>query len=89
MITAHLDIKGKVQGVFFRGTAKKIAEKYRITGWIKNTVDGNVEAMITGEKSAVEMFIDWCKKGPENAEVDEVEVSYPDEISFKAFTVIR
>jgi acylphosphatase len=87
MPTVHLDIKGKVQGVFFRATAKKVAENYNLTGWIKNKSNGNVEAIVTGEKNRVEMFIDWCKKGPENARVTEVSITDEEEIVFNNFFV--
>jgi acylphosphatase len=51
MITVHLLIEGEVQGVFYRATAKEIADKLGITGWIKNTWEGNVEAMVTGNET--------------------------------------
>ena len=59
-------ISGKVQGVFFRETSRRLAEKLHINGWIKNCPDGKVEAMITGEESDVERFIEFCKAGPES-----------------------
>jgi len=70
--TVHLLIKGKVQGVYYRVSAKKIAEEYGITGWIKNTKEGDVEAVAGGSNEAVTNFIEWCKKGPRNASVTDV-----------------
>ena len=86
MAAFHLRIKGKVQGVFFRATAKEKAGELGITGWIKNTSEGDVEAIICGETLPVQKFIDWCKTGPKNAKVTEVqieEISAPDVTSFK------
>lgn len=89
MKTIHLLIKGKVQGVFFRATAKKVAEELNIKGWIKNTEDGDVEAIVSGDEKQLEEFIQWCKQGPEKAEVQEVIVTPQEEITFNDFEVIR
>ena len=59
MTTVHLLIKGKVQGVFFRATAKEVADKLGVKGWIKNTWDDDVEAMATGSEEAIQKFIEW------------------------------
>jgi acylphosphatase len=89
METRHLLISGKVQGVFFRETSRRLAEKLHISGWIKNCPDGKVEAMITGEKSDVEQFIEFCKAGPERAFVENVEVSKRETTGFQKFEIIR
>lgn len=89
METVHLVISGKVQGVFFRDSSKKVAEKLNITGWIKNRQDNKVEAMVSGDEKDVKAFIDWCKSGPERAEVEEVIVSEKEKISFKKFEIKR
>ncbi|MEP6926576.1 MAG: acylphosphatase [Ginsengibacter sp.] len=88
MKTAHLEITGKVQGVFFRAKAKEIAEIKKISGWIRNT-DDKVEAYISGDDKAVEEFILWCKHGPEKAKVKNVLVNYSDLKKFDKFEVIR
>lgn len=89
MKTVHLKISGKVQGVFFRATAKEIAKLHKISGWIKNTYDDKVEAVITGEREDVEKFIAWCKHGPEKAHVDNVAVTNTELQIFTRFEVIR
>ncbi|RNI36113.1 acylphosphatase [Hanamia caeni] len=89
METMHLLISGKVQGVFFRETSRRLAEKLHINGWIKNCADGKVEAVVTGDKSEVEQFIEFCKTGPERAFVEKVEVSKREKTDFKKFEVIR
>jgi acylphosphatase len=89
MPTIHLLIRGEVQGVFFRATAKKTADKLNVTGWIKNTQQGDVEAIVTGDQQQLDEFISWCNKGPEKAEVEEVIVTYEEETFFTDFEVIR
>lgn len=89
METIHLIISGTVQGVFFRESARKLAEKLEIKGWIKNTFDGNVEALITGEENDVKEFVSWCRQGPERAEVDDVKISKQQIIKFQKFEVVR
>ncbi len=89
MTTVRLKIKGKVQGVFFRATAREIAEKNNLKGWIKNKSDGAVEVVVTGKKEAVETFIEWCKEGPKRAVIDEVNVTSLDEIIFSEFQIKR
>ncbi len=89
MPTVHLIIKGKVQGVFFRATAKEKANEYGILGWIKNTKDNNVEATITANADKLNKFINWCKTGPQKSSVSEVIVSPVTEIVFEKFEIVR
>lgn len=89
MPTKHLLIKGKVQGVFFRATAKDVAQTLGVTGWIKNTEAGDVEATVSGTEEQLNAFIDWCKKGPSSAVVKKVHVYEEQETAFEKFTVVR
>ncbi len=89
MPTVHLLIKGEVQGVFYRATAKEIADKLGVTGWIKNKWDGNVEALATGDEESLQKFIEWCRQGPKKAEVTDVIVTKKEETTFNNFSVIR
>ncbi len=89
METFHLIISGKVQGVFFRETSRKVAEQLHIKGWIKNTFDGKVEALITGEEKEVNEFVNWCRQGPDRASVEEVKISKKQIVFFEKFEVIR
>jgi acylphosphatase len=89
MPVIHLLIKGNVQGVFYRATAKKIADKLKITGWIKNTKDGNVEAIVTGDEAQLQQFINWCKTGPEKANVTDVIITFQPETFFTHFEIVR
>lgn len=89
MPTLHLLIKGKVQGVFYRTSAKETADELGITGWIKNTDEGDVEAAVKGSQSQLQRFIQWCKSGPPRANVTEVISTEIKEETFEDFTVIR
>lgn len=89
MPTVHLLIKGKVQGVFYRATAKEIASKLGVTGWIKNTREGNVEVTVSGNEQQLEKFTEWCKQGPDKAAVEEVLITQKEEATFKGFMIIR
>ena len=89
MATVHLRIKGKVQGVFFRASAKETADKLGVKGWVKNTWDEDVEAMATGNEEAVKKFIEWCWMGPRRAVVEDVIITPAEETFFDDFLVIR
>ena len=69
----HLIIKGKVQNVSYRLSAYKKALEYEICGWVKNTDNGNVEAIIEGEEIALAKLLNWCYEGPIFAKVTEIE----------------
>ena len=59
-----LTVKGRVQGVFFRASTRKKAQRLAINGFVKNTPAGNVEIIAAGEQLAMQEFIQWCHKGP-------------------------
>ena len=89
MPTVHIIVKGKVQGVFFRATAKKLADRLSLTGWIRNTEDGEVEVVVTGTEEQLQQFIQWCGHGPERAQVEEVIKQDIGDIKFNEFLVKR
>jgi len=89
MPTKHLLIRGKVQGVFYRASAKNFAQDLKITGWIKNTDDGYVEALVSGTESQLENFIDWCKQGPPDAIVTHVHVEEITGQLFEKFSIYK
>jgi acylphosphatase len=65
-------ISGYVQGVFFRGATKRFAAGLNLTGWVRNTDDGKVEAVFEGDDAAIDKMIAWCKSGPPAAKVEKV-----------------
>ena len=89
MPTIHLIIKGKVQGVFYRATAKEIADELGVSGWIKNTREGYVEVMASGNGESLEQFTDWCKQGPSQAIVTNVTLTQQPDENFSGFRITR
>ncbi|MDO8264834.1 MAG: acylphosphatase [Candidatus Parcubacteria bacterium] len=86
----HIIIQGKVQGVFFRNTAKKIAEEMGMTGWVRNLPDGRLEAVLEGEKEKLKKMAEWTKKGPVLARVEKIEMIWEDyKGEFKDFKIKR
>ncbi len=69
-------ISGRVQGVFFRESAKKQANKLGIFGWIKNLRDGRVEAVFEGKKEKVDKILKWVKQGPLLAKVEKTDIFF-------------
>jgi acylphosphatase len=67
-------VSGRVQGVFFRDTARRRAEAAEVSGWIRNRPDGAVEAVFEGDPERVEEMVEFCRHGPSRAEVAKVEV---------------
>lgn len=89
MKTIRVIIKGKVQGVFFRATAREMADNLGVKGWVKNAWGGDVEITATGMEDKLKQFIEWCKQGPPRAEVTDVIVEELPFENFSGFRVIR
>ena len=89
MPTIHLLISGKVQGVFYRASAKELAERLKINGWVKNTKEGDVEVLASGSDENLSKFAEWCKKGPSGANVTNVAVTNTDEKPDHGFKIER
>ena len=68
-------VHGRVQGVFFRDSARSKAGELGVTGWISNRSDGAVEAVFEGAPGEVATMVDWSRHGPRGADVDRVEES--------------
>lgn len=88
MKTVRIRITGKVQGVFYRASAKKMADSMQLAGWVRN-LDEDVVVVVSGKEKDIEAFLHWCQKGPENAIVEDVlseEIPYQD---FHGFSIVR
>jgi acylphosphatase len=83
-LTRRLVIVGRVQGVGFRHAMRRRAAALGIRGWVRNRLDGNVEALVQGDPDAVAVMIAWARHGPRTADVDRVEIE-PDDGEFTAF----
>lgn len=69
-------IYGKVQGVFFRDSSRIKAEELNLSGWVRNEPDNIVQIVAEGEDRDLKKFIEWCKYGPDNAEVEKVDMKW-------------
>jgi acylphosphatase len=66
-------IRGRVQGVFFRDTLRRVAERNGVAGWARNTPEGTVEAVLEGDEEPVARVIEFAHRGPEGASVEGVD----------------
>lgn len=89
MATQHILVTGKVQGVFFRASAKKIALALGLTGWVKNTNTGDVEIVVSGSEDELSKFEEWCRTGPPQAKVRELIIRHEAEAQFHDFKIIK
>jgi acylphosphatase len=76
MKRAHVIVQGRVQGVYYRASARDHARRLNLNGWVRNCPDGGVELVVEGERMPIEQFIAWCRKGPPAAVVTQVEVEW-------------
>ena len=72
----HLLIEGIVQGVFYRAFTRDIAHTLGLNGWVKNLLDGRVEAVFEGKREFIERAIQECYSGPPGARVTTIEVKW-------------
>ncbi len=84
--TLRLAIQGRVQGVFFRDSMRREAQRLGVAGWVRNCADGSVEAVVHGQPSAVDAIVQWAHRGPPRAEVSRV-VTEPAEGAFSGFEI--
>jgi acylphosphatase len=73
-LQARLTITGRVQGVGYRDWAIATGRRLGVTGWVRNRLDGSVEALIVGDETTVGRMIEACRRGPPMAKVDEIDV---------------
>lgn len=88
MIRRRVIVHGFVQGVFFRDSVRRRAATAGVTGWVRNTRHGTVEAVFEGERSAVEQLVDFTRVGPRGAKVDRVEVHAEEPEGTEVFRVL-
>lgn len=87
-IRARAIISGRVQGVFFRMETKRAADRFSVFGRVRNLKDGTVEAVFEGDRDRVDAALDWCRQGPPQADVADVNVAWNDYTGeFKGFNI--
>ncbi len=89
IVSKRAVITGKVQGVFYRASAKEKAIALGVNGEVWNRADGGVELVAEGEEEQVNALLEWCRQGPPHAEVKELLAADSTVKGFKNFTVKR
>jgi acylphosphatase len=84
-----IKVSGKVQGVFYRASAKDQADALGIMGFVRNEPDGSVYIEAEAEEAIMNRFIDWCRQGPRMARVDRCDVSGKEAAGFENFEIRR
>ena len=80
-------VHGRVQGVFFRDSLRRLAEREGVSGWARNTSEGTVEAVFEGEPDDVERLVSFAKIGPPDAIVEAVDVSQEEPEGLTGFSI--
>lgn len=90
-MTKHISIliSGKVQGVFFRASAKDKADELGLKGFVRNQPDGQVYIEAEGDHERLFLLESWCKQGPRRAHVERVEIKEGDLQHFTVFSILR
>ena len=78
---------GTVQGVFFRDTTRREAERRGVAGWVRNRSDGAVEAVFEGPQDAVSALVDFCRGDPGHSQVEQVDVEPEEPEGLSGFEV--
>lgn len=79
---------GRVQGVWFRESARRRAEDLGVSGWVRNRADGAVEAELEGAEEDVAVLVEWFRRGPSGARVDDVETEQREPTGDRGFSVL-
>jgi acylphosphatase len=80
-------VHGRVQGVFFRDTIRRLAQQRGVAGWVRNNPDGTVEAVLEGDEDAVDALVAFCREGPRGASVERVDVYEEEPEGVRGFDV--
>jgi acylphosphatase len=86
VIRRRVIVRGLVQGVFFRDSTRRLAERHGVAGWATNRSDGAVEAVFEGDSAAVERLVAFSREGPRGAQVESVEVLEEEPEGLSGFT---
>lgn len=70
----NIRVSGRVQGVYFRASARDVARSLGLRGYVRNEPEGSVYIEVEGEDKALTEFTDWCRKGPPRAHVTEIQI---------------
>ena len=85
----NITVKGKVQGVFYRKSTKAVADQLGVRGFVLNESNGDVYMEAEADNGTLDMFLDWCNEGPEDAEVTAVESHEGELKNYRNFEVVK
>jgi acylphosphatase len=74
-VQIRIVVRGRVQGVYFRASLQQKARQHGVQGWVRNLPDGNVEAVLSGARDAIDAVVAWAHHGPRGARVEAVDVT--------------
>ena len=80
-------VHGRVQGVFFRDSLRRLAEENGVSGWARNTPEGTLEAVFEGEAEDVERLVSFARTGPPDASVQAVDVREEEAEGLSGFSI--
>jgi acylphosphatase len=87
MVRKRVVVHGRVQGVFFRDTTRRMAQSRGVAGWVRNNPDGSVEAAFEGPDDAVDAMVEFAREGPRGAAVEGVDVTDEEPEDLSGFRV--
>jgi acylphosphatase len=87
MIRRRVTVHGRVQGVFFRDSARERANAHGVSGWARNMPDGSVEAVLEGEPEAVQHVVRFLQSGPPHAAVERIDVEEEEPEGLSGFSI--
>ncbi len=85
VVFRRLFVRGRVQGVSYRGWTVRTARALGLDGWVRNRLDGRVEMIVAGPAGAVDDMIEQCRRGPSLARVDRIDVEETNEAVIAGF----
>ncbi|HVW12931.1 MAG TPA: acylphosphatase [Mucilaginibacter sp.] len=85
----NITVRGHVQGVFFRASTKAVADQLGVKGIARNEPDGSVFIEAEADQMTLDLFLDWCKEGPQHAEVISVNTHESELKNYRNFEVLR
>jgi acylphosphatase len=88
MVSAEIYVRGRVQGVYYRGFAQEAALRLGLTGFCRNLPDGRVEVIAEGDRDVIETLIEQLRQGPSRARVEDLQIHWkPGGGQFKDFSI--
>jgi acylphosphatase len=87
VVRTRVVVSGLVQGVFFRDTCRREAQRAGVAGWVRNRRDGAVEAVFEGPRGSVDRMVEWCRHGPSRARVRELTILPEEPEGLREFVV--